>query len=58
MTLLIALKWILEGEEGIVVSSDSKATVGPVSYKTRKVCPITLKVGKLKRGGSKLWGMP
>jgi hypothetical protein len=40
--LLIALKWILEGKEGVVISSDSKATVGPVSYETRKVYPILL----------------
>jgi len=44
MTLLIALKWILEGKEGVVVSSDSRATVGPVSYETRKVYPILLTV--------------
>jgi hypothetical protein len=44
MTLLIALKWIIEGKEGVVVSSDSKATVGPVSYETRKVYPILLTV--------------
>jgi len=42
--LLIALKWILEGKEGVVVSSDSKVTVGPVSYETRKVYPIFLTV--------------
>jgi 20S proteasome alpha/beta subunit len=45
MTLIIALKWIIEGNEGIVISSDSKATVGPVSYEARKVYPIVLKVG-------------
>ena len=44
MTLLIALKWIIEGKEGVVVSSDSKVTVGPVSYETRKVYPILLTV--------------
>ena len=44
MTLVLALKWILEGKEGVVVSSDSKVTVGPVSYETRKVYPILLKV--------------
>ena len=43
MTLVLALKWILEGREGVVVSSDSKVTVGPVSYETRKVYPILLK---------------
>jgi len=45
MTLIIALKWIIEGNEGVVISSDSKATVGPISYETRKVYPIVLKVG-------------
>jgi hypothetical protein len=44
MTLIIALKWILEGNEGVVISSDSKTTVGPVSYETRKIYPIVLKV--------------
>ncbi len=44
MTLLIALKWILEGREGVVVSSDSKVTVGPISYETKKVYPILLRV--------------
>lgn len=44
MTLLVALKWILEGKEGVVMSSDSKVTVGPVSYETRKVYPILLTV--------------
>jgi hypothetical protein len=42
MTLILALKWIIEGKEGVVVSSDSKATVGPVSYEVRKVYPIVL----------------
>ncbi|MGB9760835.1 MAG: hypothetical protein ACPLZG_13480 [Thermoproteota archaeon] len=45
MTLVVALKWVRENNEGIVISSDSKATVGPVSYETRKVYPIVLKVG-------------
>jgi len=44
MTLLIALKWIHKGKEGVVISSDSKVTVGPVSYETRKVYPILLTV--------------
>jgi len=42
MTLILALKWVLGGKEGVVVSSDSKVTVGPVSYETRKVYPIIL----------------
>jgi len=46
MTLILALKWVLEGKEGVVVSSDSKVTVGPISYETRKVYPILLKVGE------------
>jgi len=44
MTLLIALKWFHKGKEGVVISSDSKVTVGPVSYETRKVYPILLTV--------------
>jgi hypothetical protein len=46
MTLILALKWIVDGREGVVISSDSKVTVGPVSYETRKVYPIFLKVGE------------
>ncbi|MEM1990700.1 MAG: hypothetical protein QW782_08750, partial [Candidatus Bathyarchaeia archaeon] len=46
MTLILALKWVLEGREGVVISSDSKVTVGPVSYETRKVYPILLKVNE------------
>jgi len=45
MTLIIALKWIEESNESVVISSDSKATVGPISYETRKVYPIGLEVG-------------
>jgi len=45
MTLLIALKWVLEGRESVVISSDSRATVGPVSYEVRKVYPIILGAG-------------
>ena len=37
MTLILALKWIVNEKEGVVVSSDSKVTVGPISYETRKV---------------------
>lgn len=44
MTLILALKWIHNGKESVVISSDSKVTVGPVSYETRKVYPILLKV--------------
>jgi len=44
MTLLLALKWVLGDKESVVVSSDSKVTIGPVSYETRKVYPIILSV--------------
>jgi len=44
MTLLIVLKWISKGKEGVVMSSDSKVTIGPISYETRKVYPILLRV--------------
>ncbi|MCC6019115.1 MAG: hypothetical protein LM601_08790 [Candidatus Verstraetearchaeota archaeon] len=46
MTLILALKWMDEKGEGVVISSDSRATVGPVSYETRKVYPIILKSGE------------
>jgi len=45
LTLVLALKWVHDGRERIVVSSDSRVTVGSVSYEARKVYPITLKVG-------------
>ncbi|RSN76300.1 hypothetical protein, partial [Candidatus Methanodesulfokora washburnensis] len=45
MTLIIALKWLDENsKEGVIISSDSRATVWPVSYETRKIYPIFLKV--------------
>jgi len=44
MTLVIALKWIFKGRESVVVSSDSRVTVGPITYEARKVYPIVLKV--------------
>ncbi|TDA42065.1 MAG: hypothetical protein DSO07_01265, partial [Thermoproteota archaeon] len=31
-------------KEGVIISSDSRATVWPVSYETRKIYPIFLKV--------------
>ncbi|MEO9365043.1 MULTISPECIES: hypothetical protein [Candidatus Nitrosocaldus] len=40
------MKWIVNEKEGVVVSSDSKVTVGPISYETRKVYPIYLTVGE------------
>jgi hypothetical protein len=46
MTLILALKWAFDSEEGVVISSDSKATLGLVSYETRKVYPIFLKLGE------------
>jgi hypothetical protein len=46
MTLILALKWIVDGREGVVVSSDSRVTVGPVSYEVRKVYPMILKSGE------------
>ncbi|MEM0172261.1 MAG: hypothetical protein QXV57_06850 [Thermoproteota archaeon] len=46
MTLILALKWIFGSKEGVVISSDSKVTVGPVSYETKKVYPILLKVNE------------
>jgi len=47
MTLLVTLKWVhKDGSEGVVMSSDSKVTFGPVSYETRKIYPIVLHVGE------------
>jgi len=46
MTLILALKWIIRDKEGVVISSDSKATVGPVSYEVKKVYPIILRDGE------------
>jgi hypothetical protein len=40
MTLVIALKWLMEGREGVLVSSDSRATFGPITYEVRKIHPI------------------
>lgn len=45
MTLVLALKWLDGSNEGVVISSDSKATIGPVSYEVRKVRPIILENG-------------
>lgn len=45
MTLIIALKWIIDNKEAVVVSSDSRVTVGGlVSYEARKVHPVVLYV--------------
>lgn len=46
MTLLLTLKWVINGKEGVVVSSDSKVTVGPISYEARKVYPILMKLNE------------
>jgi hypothetical protein len=42
LTLVLALKWVTKNGEGVVVSSDSRATVGPISYEVKKVYPIVL----------------
>ncbi len=44
MTLVIALKWVFNGKESVVISSDSRVTVGPITYEARKVYPIILEV--------------
>jgi len=44
MTLVIALKWYFSpSEEAVVISADSRATMGPVSYEVRKIYPIVLR---------------
>jgi hypothetical protein len=40
MTLVIALKWLFKEGEAVLVSADSKVTMGPVSYEEKKVFPI------------------
>jgi len=41
MTLVIALKWLGgKGKERVLISSDSKATFGPITYEVRKIYPI------------------
>lgn len=40
MTLVIAFKWITEEGEGILMSSDSRATVGVIAYEVKKIHPI------------------
>lgn len=42
MTLVIALKWLMEESEAVVVSSDSRAMYGPIAYEVRKIYPILL----------------
>lgn len=42
MTLVIALEWLWDGKMGVVVSSDSKITAGPMSYEEKKIYPILL----------------
>lgn len=44
MTLILALKWLLDDKECVVMSSDSKVTAGFVSYEVKKVYPITLNI--------------
>ena len=43
VTLIIALKWLVEEGEAVVISSDSRVTAGPVAYETRKIYPIVLR---------------
>ncbi|MEM2099967.1 MAG: hypothetical protein QXV37_01415 [Candidatus Jordarchaeaceae archaeon] len=40
MTLVIALKWLTGEGEGVLISSDSKVTAGPIAYEVRKIYPI------------------
>ena len=40
MTLVIALKWLQEEGEGVLISSDSRATYGPIAYEVKKIHPI------------------
>lgn len=40
MTLVIALKWLQNEGEGVLMSSDSRATCGPIAYEVKKIHPI------------------
>jgi hypothetical protein len=40
MTLVIALRWLMDNGGGVLVSSDSRATFGPITYEVRKIYPI------------------
>lgn len=42
MTLVIALKWLMEEGESVVIGSDSRATYGPITYEVKKIYPIYL----------------
>jgi len=43
MTLVIALKWFIGDSEAIVMASDSRVSVGYLTYEARKIYPIFLK---------------
>ena len=43
MTLVIALKWFMGDSEAIVMASDSRVSVGYLTYEVRKIYPIFLK---------------
>ena len=40
MTLVLALKWQFKNSEAIVMASDSKVSLGPLSYDVKKIYPI------------------
>lgn len=40
MTLVIALKWLQKEGEGVLLSSDSRVTYGPIAYEVKKIHPI------------------
>jgi len=40
LTLVLALKWLLEEGEAVVMSSDSRAIFGPIAYEAKKIHPI------------------
>lgn len=42
MTLIVAICTEEKDSEGIIISSDSQATVGPVTYRVKKIVPIML----------------
>jgi 20S proteasome alpha/beta subunit len=47
MTLIIAIRTKESEGEGILISSDSQATMGPITYRIQKIFPIVLEKGPL-----------
>jgi len=46
MTLVIALKWLMGSSEAIIMASDSRVSIGRLTYEMRKIYPIMVKSGE------------